>query len=83
MSLRNNQAVLLAAFTNLVGAMWGTAVAKTISSGPKFALAPRIAWRSEPESVGAVFVTVKVAAFAAPVSTRHSSIAATLFMRLS
>jgi PiT family inorganic phosphate transporter len=27
------QAVLMAAFTNLLGAMWGTAVAKTISSG--------------------------------------------------
>ena len=27
------QAVLLAAFTNLVGAMWGTAVAKTVASG--------------------------------------------------
>src|ERR1700748_1508957 len=27
------QAVMLAAATNLVGAMWGTAVAKTISSG--------------------------------------------------
>jgi len=31
--LRPGQAVLLAAFTNLLGAMWGTAVAKTISSG--------------------------------------------------
>jgi PiT family inorganic phosphate transporter len=31
--LSPGQAVLLAAFTNLVGAMWGTAVAKTISSG--------------------------------------------------
>jgi PiT family inorganic phosphate transporter len=31
--LSPRQAVLLAAFTNLVGAMWGTAVAKTISSG--------------------------------------------------
>ncbi len=27
------QAVLLAAFTNLIGALWGTAVAKTIASG--------------------------------------------------
>jgi PiT family inorganic phosphate transporter len=31
--LNPRQAVLLAAFTNLVGALWGTAVAKTISSG--------------------------------------------------
>ncbi len=31
--LTPRQAVLLAAFTNLLGAMWGTAVAKTISSG--------------------------------------------------
>jgi PiT family inorganic phosphate transporter len=31
--LSPGQAVLLAAFTNLLGAMWGTAVAKTISSG--------------------------------------------------
>jgi len=31
--LTPGQAVLLAAFTNLLGAMWGTAVAKTISSG--------------------------------------------------
>ncbi len=31
--LTPGQAVLLAAVTNLVGAMWGTAVAKTISSG--------------------------------------------------
>jgi len=31
--LTPRQAVVLAAFTNLVGAMWGTAVAKTISSG--------------------------------------------------
>ena len=31
--LSPGQAVLLAAATNLVGAMWGTAVAKTISSG--------------------------------------------------
>jgi PiT family inorganic phosphate transporter len=31
--LSPGQAVLMAAFTNLVGAMWGTAVAKTISSG--------------------------------------------------
>jgi len=31
--LTPRQAVLLAAFTNLVGALWGTAVAKTISSG--------------------------------------------------
>ena len=31
--LTPRQAVLLAAFTNLVGAMWGTAVAKTITSG--------------------------------------------------
>jgi inorganic phosphate transporter, PiT family len=31
--LTPRQAVLLAASTNLVGAMWGTAVAKTISSG--------------------------------------------------
>ena len=31
--LRPGQAVLLAAATNLLGAMWGTAVAKTISSG--------------------------------------------------
>src|SRR5215831_5915023 len=31
--LTPRQAVLLAAVTNLVGAMWGTAVAKTISSG--------------------------------------------------
>jgi inorganic phosphate transporter, PiT family len=31
--LRPGQAVLLAAFTNLLGAMWGTAVAKTIASG--------------------------------------------------
>ena len=27
------QAVMLAAFTNLIGALWGTAVAKTIASG--------------------------------------------------
>jgi len=31
--LSPRQAVMLAAFTNLVGALWGTAVAKTISSG--------------------------------------------------
>src|SRR5437762_10642582 len=31
--LTPRQAVLLAAATNLLGAMWGTAVAKTISSG--------------------------------------------------
>src|SRR6476619_1981931 len=31
--LTPRQAVLLAAVTNLLGAMWGTAVAKTISSG--------------------------------------------------
>jgi PiT family inorganic phosphate transporter len=31
--LTPSQAVLLAAFTNLVGALWGTAVAKTIASG--------------------------------------------------
>src|SRR6516164_10568101 len=31
--LTPRQAVVLAAFTNLVGALWGTAVAKTISSG--------------------------------------------------
>ena len=31
--LTPRQAIVLAAFTNLVGAMWGTAVAKTISSG--------------------------------------------------
>src|SRR6185312_10403433 len=31
--LSPGQAVLLAAATNLVGALWGTAVAKTISSG--------------------------------------------------
>src|SRR5947207_15634983 len=31
--LTPRQAVLLAATTNLLGAMWGTAVAKTISSG--------------------------------------------------
>ncbi len=31
--LSPGQAVLLAAATNLIGAMWGTAVAKTISSG--------------------------------------------------
>src|SRR5512142_2905494 len=31
--LSPGQAVLLAAATNLLGAMWGTAVAKTISSG--------------------------------------------------
>ena len=31
--LRPGQAVLLAATTNLVGALWGTAVAKTIASG--------------------------------------------------
>src|ERR1700716_4009340 len=31
--LTPRQAVMLAASTNLVGAMWGTAVAKTISSG--------------------------------------------------
>ncbi|MGA9332960.1 MAG: inorganic phosphate transporter [Rudaea sp.] len=31
--LRPGQAVLLAAATNLLGAMWGTAVAKTIASG--------------------------------------------------
>src|SRR5258708_10258593 len=31
--LTPRQAVLLAACTNLLGAMWGTAVAKTISSG--------------------------------------------------
>src|SRR5438094_5179754 len=31
--LTPRQAVLLAAVTNLFGAMWGTAVAKTISSG--------------------------------------------------
>jgi PiT family inorganic phosphate transporter len=31
--LTPRQAVILAAFTNLLGAMWGTAVAKTISSG--------------------------------------------------
>lgn len=32
-ALKPGQAVLLAAFTNLLGAMWGTAVAKTIASG--------------------------------------------------
>ena len=31
--LTPRQAVLLAATTNLLGALWGTAVAKTISSG--------------------------------------------------
>ena len=31
--LTPRQAILLAAFTNLLGALWGTAVAKTISSG--------------------------------------------------
>src|SRR4051812_29068933 len=31
--LTPRQAVLLAAFTNLFGALWGTAVAKTIASG--------------------------------------------------
>src|SRR5512147_2544063 len=31
--LTPRQAVLMAAATNLVGALWGTAVAKTISSG--------------------------------------------------
>ena len=31
--LRPGQAVMLAAFTNLIGALWGTAVAKTIASG--------------------------------------------------
>lgn len=31
--LTPRQAVLLAAFTNLIGALWGTAVAKTIASG--------------------------------------------------
>src|SRR5262249_22009774 len=31
--LTPRQAILLAAVTNLIGAMWGTAVAKTISSG--------------------------------------------------
>src|ERR1043165_6084732 len=31
--LTPRQAVLMAAITNLIGAMWGTAVAKTISSG--------------------------------------------------
>src|SRR5580693_4108050 len=31
--LTPRQAVMLAAFTNLIGAMWGTAVAKTITSG--------------------------------------------------
>lgn len=31
--LSPRQAVVLAAFTNLIGALWGTAVAKTISSG--------------------------------------------------
>lgn len=31
--LTPSQAVLLAAFTNLIGALWGTAVAKTIASG--------------------------------------------------
>src|SRR5687768_9027924 len=31
--LTPRQAILLAAVTNLVGALWGTAVAKTISSG--------------------------------------------------
>src|SRR5437879_8570106 len=31
--LTPRQAVVLAAFTNLLGALWGTAVAKTISSG--------------------------------------------------
>ena len=31
--LSPGQAVLLAAATNLLGALWGTAVAKTISSG--------------------------------------------------
>src|SRR5437016_8990003 len=31
--LTPRQAVVLAACTNLLGAMWGTAVAKTISSG--------------------------------------------------
>src|ERR1700693_4204033 len=31
--LTPRQAVVLAAFTNLFGAMWGTAVAKTITSG--------------------------------------------------
>src|SRR5512138_1452298 len=31
--LTPRQAILLAAVTNLIGALWGTAVAKTISSG--------------------------------------------------
>ena len=31
--LTPRQAIILAAFTNLLGAMWGTAVAKTIASG--------------------------------------------------
>ena len=31
--LSPRQAIILAAFTNLLGAMWGTAVAKTIASG--------------------------------------------------
>src|SRR5690349_17451434 len=31
--LTPRQAVVLAAFTNLLGALWGTAVARTISSG--------------------------------------------------
>lgn len=31
--LTPRQAVMMAAFTNLIGAMWGTAVAKTIASG--------------------------------------------------
>ena len=31
--LTPSQAVAMAAFTNLLGALWGTAVAKTISSG--------------------------------------------------
>lgn len=31
--LTPRQAIVLAAFTNLIGALWGTAVAKTISSG--------------------------------------------------
>jgi len=40
--LTPRQAIILAAFTNLLGAMWGTAVAKTIASGlvdAKFATA--------------------------------------------
>ena len=32
--LSPRQAVMLAACTNLLGAMWGTAVAKTVASGP-------------------------------------------------